>query len=234
MDDGRSIGVDASRELREIPSRRRLRRVGSRPRPGINIDPMRRRALAELVQEGLTLQEIADRLGVTRQCIHAQLQKLPELEAIRRASRASRASEVREKATARKAYEDLLGRGETGRALVRFLRLAEHRGWTVEVVPRRRARVNGIPLAFHRPVRLRPSTRTGVGTTRYFHVRISCTDWLHVVLFPNGNLRVYLPGEIKRTGSLYIPVEEAERPIPWPDWPTKEGSRSGTSAARAA
>lgn len=218
-------------------SRNRSKRVGradSGSRPGSKIDPQRHRVLAELVQEGLTLQEIADRLGVTRQCIHGQLRKLPELEAIRRARRMSRLNDVKEKAKARKGYEDLLSRGEGGRALARFLRLAEQHGWTVAVAPRRRPRVNGVPMAFHRPVRLRPSASAGNGGARYFHVRISRVEWLHVVSFPNGNLRVYLPGEIKRRGSLYIAVEEAENTLPWPEWPSDDRGGRSVVVAHAA
>src|SRR5262245_42231139 len=64
------------------PQRRR-----GRPR---GIDREREQTLSKLATAGLTLAQMADALGVSRQCVHQQLQKCPEISIERRARRAVR------------------------------------------------------------------------------------------------------------------------------------------------
>lgn len=223
MDDARSRGTvpdfDAlmgwpSRgiQVTKPPKRRR-----GRP-PGIS--PQRQAALACLVQEGLSLGQIARRLGVSRQCIHTQLRKCPELEAKRREARTYKLTMRKAYREEQAAWEALLKRRH-GKELVRFLLEAQRRGWSVILHPRRRPRVNGFPLAFHHPLRVRRAS-TGQGSkTRYYHVRITRTDWLHVVALPSGRYLIWPPGTIARVGSVYIPVTQARTVGRWPQWPAE-------------
>ncbi len=176
------------------------------------IRPERQRALAELVRKGWTLQEIADALGVTRQCIHAQLRKCPELERTRRAQRRIRRALVREALLTRRAIRALSKSTGRGREILRVVRMAEEQGWLVELLPRRRLRINGTPVAVHCPHAVRAAGANGRGQARYFHIRISHPEWMHIVVFPAGNMRVFGPGELRRSGSLYIPLTDARSP----------------------
>ncbi len=185
------------------------RRVGR----ATGIRPERQRALAELVQKGWTLQEIADALGVTRQCIHAQLRKCPELERTRRAQKRIRRALRREALLTRRAIRALSKSTGRGREILRVVRMAEEQGWLVELLPRRRLRINGTPVAVHCPRTVRAAGANGRGRARYFHIRISHPEWMHIVVFPAGNMRIFRPGELRRSGSLYIPVTDARSPL---------------------
>jgi hypothetical protein len=176
------------------------------------------------------LQEIANALGVTRQCIHAQLRKCPELEVARRAEKAARVERLRRAREVRHAVTRLKRAGERGQALLRFLRFAQLKGWAVELAPRRRPRVNGVPVAVHCPRRLRAASVNGAGQARYFHVRIAHPEWLNVIVFPTGQRKIFLPGELRHVGSLYLPAVSAVQKNPWPTWQVFAPSGPGHGA----
>ncbi len=223
MDDRQGIGACQKPDsqlgwpLQGIPVHALPQRRRGRP-PGIS--PQRRAMLAHWVREGLSLGEIAHRLGVSRQCIHVQLRKCPELEALRREARA-RMSAVRDvQKQEQAAWEALLFSKRRGaKPLVKFLLEARSRGWNVVVRPRKRPRINGVPLAFHCPSRSRPASNGQKSKAHYYHIRITRTDWLHVVYLPSGRYVIWLPGSIHRAGSIYIPISRASTTTSWPRWP---------------
>ncbi len=181
--------------------------------PGI--DPERAELLAAFAEQGLTLSEMAAVLGVSRQCIHAQLKKCGALQHVRKAKVSAR----RRRNRARRAYDRgvrwLKERGEW--QLLRFLQEAELHDWSVDLEPGTRVRVNGVPLAFHRPRRLHGNRRNR--GTRYYHVQITRPEWLHVVFLPDGRYEFYLPNEVRKAGTQYIRAQ-GDAP-PWPDWPSE-------------
>lgn len=235
MDDGRhnlKIGELESPAFwapRGIPVRTEPRKRRGRP-PGIA--PERAAALARLVKQGLSLGEIAKRLGVSRQCVHVQLRKCPDLEAWRRQARAARVAERAATQRVNAGWQALLSRGDMGKAIVRFLVQAQRHGWVVDVAPRQRPRVNGVPLAFHRPKTARPAGQGANCRAHYFHVRVTRREWLQVVELPTGRYVIWLPGTLSRTGSFYIPVREARKPTRWPEWP-KVGAETLVTAHAA-
>ena len=187
--------------------------------PGINAD--RRDALAQMARGGFTLAEMAAALGVTRQCVHAQLAKCADLHAERQARRNVRQHHERAQHLWVHGLEWAREHAAGGNALVRFLRTARELGWSVEAAPRRRPCVNGTRLAFHLPRRLRRAsgTTTSGGTTRYYHVQLTRPEWLHVVCLPTGRYVFYLPDQNRHRGSYYIPEAMACAPQTWPEWP---------------
>src|SRR5690242_14677544 len=116
------------------PPRKARHRGRGRP-PGI--DPQREQALAKLAAAGLTLAQMAAALGVSRQCVHQQLAKCPQISVERRARRAVRmrieaGTRIRESG-----FQWIEQRAAGGARLARFLREAAAHGWTVEVAPYR-------------------------------------------------------------------------------------------------
>ncbi|GBD27328.1 hypothetical protein HRbin30_02675 [bacterium HR30] len=202
-----------SRGIRISPPQRRRR---GRP-PGIS--PQRQAILARWVKQGLSLGQIAQRLGVSRQCIHIQLRKCPELEALRRDSRARLMALRRAEKQELAGWEALFRKRRGGREFVKFLLEARSRGWHILLHPRKRPRVNGVPLAFHRPARLRRASQGGASKARYYHVRITHPDWVNVVCLPSGKFLISPPGSIPRAGSLYIPLSQDDGTTHWPLWP---------------
>lgn len=198
-------------------------RVAKRGRPP-GIDAARREALATLVRQGLTLREIARQLGVSRQCVHAQLRKCDDLERERRSRRDVRRARQTSTRQRVRGFQWLERCTSGGRALTAFLRAAALHGWVVEAQPRRRARVNGACLAFHQPHRLRAATSGSGHGARYYHVQLTRAEWLHVVHLPRGRYVFFLPDPNRRVGSYYIPASAADGPQDWPIWPGMEAS----------
>ncbi len=204
----------------------KLRRTRPRPeargrRPGI--DPRRRQALAEMARSGPTLAEMAAMLGVSRQCVQMQLAKCPDIYAERLAHRQARNQLEAARSAIEGGIQWIARASRSGTVLAQFLRAAMAHGWTVEVAPRRRPRVNGVPLSFHTPRRTRPSSRMYARsrTTRYYHIQLGHPDWLHVVYLPAGHYVFYLPDPKRRRVSHYIrarPLTSDSR-WSWPTWP---------------
>jgi hypothetical protein len=185
------------------------------------MDAERQRALAAMARAGLSLAEMAARLGVTRQRIHQQLSRYPEIAAERAARRQVRqhvegARRQRERGIQ---WAELHAHG--GAALADFLREAIAHGWTVDAAPQRRPRINGVRLALHMPLRTRPGhpAHRGSEGTRYYHVQLMRADWLHVVYLPTGRYVFYFPDPARRSKSVYIPEVRAYQPQEWPAWP---------------
>src|SRR5258706_1936277 len=101
-------------------------KVRGRPR-GINRE--RRRALVELVGAGLTLAKIAAEIGVSRQCIHQQLAKCPDINIERRVRRHVRRRLERHRRLQERGLRWAEKAGHGGTALAKFLREAMARGW---------------------------------------------------------------------------------------------------------
>jgi hypothetical protein len=219
------------------PARKRSSTGGSRHRrrgrpPGI--DPEREQALAKLAGAGLTLAQMAAALGVSRQCVHQQLAKCPHISVERRARRAVRRRIEASMKTRQNGLQWVERRSGGGPRLARFLREAAAHGWTVEVAPYRRPRVNGTPLAFHQPRHTRTSgTIQHDPGTRYYHVQLTRPEWLHVVCLPSGRYVFYLPDPARRSGSYYIPVSHAAGPQPWPEWRHSRRARALTGRSTA-
>jgi hypothetical protein len=183
-----------------------------------------------MVRRGLSLGEMAAALGVTRQCVHAQLSKCSDLHAeqlVRHDLRVHRERSQR-RLTSGLAWIERHAPG--GKALKRFLREAQAHGWATHAAPRRRPRINGARLAFHLPRRLRNTTPGRRGSTRYYHVQVTRPDWLHVVCLPTGRYVFYLPDLTRRPGSYYIPERAAGEPQVWPEWPPSSVSKGRRAA----
>ena len=192
-----------------VPVERRQGTCG-RP-PGIN--PERRELLAAFSVQGLTLTEIAAVLGVSRQCVHAQLNKCGALPQTRRARLRAR----RDRNRLRRAFDLglrwLKERGD--RQLLRFLHDAERHGWRIDLEPGCRVRINGVPLAFHQPRRLHGNRKAK--RARYYHFQITRPEWLHVVCLPDGRYVFYLPDRKRPAGTYYI--RSTTKAAAWPKWP---------------
>ncbi len=184
------------------------------------MNPDRLQALAELARAGLTLSEMAAALGVSRQRIHQQLGKCPEIAAERQARCQVRSHVERSNLKRERGIEWAEKQSRPGAALAQFLREAIAHGWDIEVAPRRRPRVNGVRLAFHRPRSTRASSTLydGPGCARYYHVRLTRPEWLHVVCLPTGRYIFYLPDSMRTPGSCYIPEGQKHGPQEWPQW----------------
>jgi hypothetical protein len=110
------------------------------------------------------------------------------------------------------------------------LREAQAHGWAVHVARRRRARINGVRLAFHMPQRLRSSPGGHEGSTRYYHFQLTRPDWLHVVCLPTGRYLFYMPDLNRPHGSCYIPERAAYEPQSWPEWSHMVTPRRATNS----
>jgi hypothetical protein len=224
---GRSIASHAlaPRPRRSSPGEPERKRRG-RP-PGLN--PKRLAALAEMARAGLTFAEMAAKLGVSRQCIHQQISKYPEIAAERQARR-----DIRHfvESGRDRCERGILWAENTGApahlAMAKFLREALAHGWSVEAAPRRRPRVNGVRMAFHMPRRTRASSPQygGPGCARYYHVQLTRPDWLHVVCLPTGRYLFFFPDTRRAAGSQYIPQARAHDPQVWPEWPSQTTAES--------
>jgi hypothetical protein len=189
--------------------------------------------LTKLAAAGLTLAQMAAALGVSRQCVHQQLAKCPHISLERRARRAVRRRielSLRIRESGLQWVEQRTGGGPR---LARFLREAAAHGWTVEVAPYRRPRVNGTPLAFHQPRHTRTSgtLQHALPSTRYYHVQLTRPEWLHVVCLPSGRYVFYLPDPRRRSGSYYIPVSRAAGAQLWPEWRKTRRARALAAGA---
>ncbi|MBI3784153.1 MAG: hypothetical protein HY270_12220 [Deltaproteobacteria bacterium] len=209
-DGSTTVAVESTPPL--VDSVPRTGRCG-RP-PGIN--PERRELLAAFAEQGLTLGEMAAVLGVSRQCIHAQLKKCSGLQQTRKSKLTARRDRNRSRRSHERALRDLKDRGEW--QLVHFLQEAETHGWVINLEPDSRVRINGVPLAFHRPRRLHGNRRRTHGT-RYYHLQITRPEWFHVVCLPDGRYTFYLPDPQRHCGTYYI--RSTAESQPWPSWPNE-------------
>ena len=208
------------------------RRGRGRP-PGIN--PEREAALVEMARSGMTLAQMAAELGVSRQCVHQQLAKLPSVSTVRRVHRQFRQRTEAQQRRLEQALERHQKRSSLGASLARFLRDAMAQGWTVEAEPNHRATVNGVSLAFHMPRRTRSASvpsRSHHGA-QYYHVQLTHPEWLNVVCLPTGRYLFYLPEANRYPGSCYIRATHAFAPQTWPEWPQpKERAKSQPSVPK--
>ncbi|MBI3786339.1 MAG: hypothetical protein HY270_23365 [Deltaproteobacteria bacterium] len=174
---------------------------------------------------------MAERLGVSRQCIHAQLRKCGELHAEQLARHDLRQHRQRDVQRLINGFAWTEQHTPGGKALTEFLLQAQARGWAVHVAPRHRPRINGVRLAFHMPQRLRSSLTGHKGATRYYHFQLTRPDWLHVVCLPTGRYIFYMPDLNRPRGSYYIPERAAYEPQVWPEWSQGSKSKRSTSSA---
>jgi hypothetical protein len=173
-------------------------------RPGIALN--RHRALAAFASAGLTLAEMAAALGVTRQCVHKQLKKCPDLWTVQQLRRRVRRYIARQLRAQVRGLQWTANHTRGGPALALFLRQAMKHGWTVQVAPGRRPRVNGAPLAFHMPRRTRAAGRghTHPGRTRYYYVQLPRPDWFNVIYLPSRRYVLYPPNPKRQRRFYYI------------------------------
>ncbi|HVM96466.1 MAG TPA: hypothetical protein VMT89_08760 [Candidatus Acidoferrales bacterium] len=157
-------------------------------------------------------------LGVSRQCIHVQLLKCADLHTEQLARHDLRWHHDRnvQRQLSGLAWTETHAPG--GKALIDFLRAAQAHGWSVHVERRRRARINGVRLAFHMPRRMRRAPGGHHAPTRYYHFQLTRPDWLHVVYLPTGRYVFYMPDANRARGSYYIPERVADEPQTWPEW----------------
>jgi len=198
------------------------RRSRGRP-PGIN--PERQAVLAQLADAGLSLEQMAKALAVSRQCVHKQLSKCPQIARRWQAHRSARRRLERQHHHAQqalrlreRAIQRAQRRSVSGVRLARFLRLALAHGCTVQAEPKHRPRINGAVLAFHVLRRRRPTRSTHQHPTEYYQLNLVHPEWLHVVCLPTGRYLFYPPDVARRPGSHYIPEWVGRTPQAWPEW----------------
>ena len=231
---------DAASDQRTKPQSQRKSR--GRP-PGIR--PERRQALQEMARSGLTLAEMAAALRVSRQCIHQQLAKCPSISIERQALQQVRRRIERTQRLRERAIQRARKHSAHGASLARFLREAMARGWMGEAAPGRRPRINGVRLGFHTPQRTRASNPASQAKhlSRYYQVKVTHPEWLHVVCLPSNVYVFYFPDPTRRSSSVYIPVSAAHARQLWREWlklrdrrrpePIKRAGKPGHTATPA-